>query len=115
MHQLKLKPASLEMIAKRLLYILPISIITGLLVALFLYLLELVTDFRFNHPWIIAGLPLAGVIIAWIYGFTRNGNADEADISRGNDLIIDEIHQPGHGVAGKITPLILFSTLITHL
>jgi len=33
----------------------------------------------------------------------------------GNNLIIDEIHKPGGGVPTRMTPLILITTLITHL
>jgi H+/Cl- antiporter ClcA len=34
---------------------------------------------------------------------------------RGNNLIIDEIHQPGAGVPKRMAPLILLTTVITHL
>jgi H+/Cl- antiporter ClcA len=33
----------------------------------------------------------------------------------GNNLIIDEIHKPGGGIPARMTPLILFTTVITHL
>ena len=37
------------------------------------------------------------------------------DAERGNNLIIDEIHEPGTGVPGRMGPLVLVTTLITHL
>jgi H+/Cl- antiporter ClcA len=92
-----------------LFFLLPSSIITGLLVALFLWLLEWVTAARFLHHWLIYLLPLAGILIAWLYQIAGK------NASAGNDLIIDEIHEPGAGVPARMTPLILITTLITHL
>jgi H+/Cl- antiporter ClcA len=33
----------------------------------------------------------------------------------GNNLIMDEIHKPGGGIPTRMAPLVLFSTIITHL
>jgi H+/Cl- antiporter ClcA len=90
-------------------FLLPSSIVTGLFVALFLGLLEWVTAARFSYPWLIFLLPVAGILITWLYE-TAGKNA-----SAGNDLIIDEIHKPGAGVPARMTPLIFITTLITHL
>ncbi|MEO8584401.1 MAG: chloride channel protein [Flavitalea sp.] len=54
-------------------------------------------------------LPFAGVIINLLYRYSGK-NAD-----LGNKLIFDEIHEPGGGVPARMTPLVLVSTLITHL
>ncbi|CAN5292681.1 voltage-gated chloride channel family protein [soil metagenome] len=100
-------------IAKQLLrwtlIIFPVSISIGLLVAFFLWLLDIVTVLRWQHLWLIFLLPLAGILIVWLY--TRFGKNSHA----GNNLIIDEIHEPGGGVPFRMTPLILFTTIITHL
>ncbi|HMP93497.1 MAG TPA: voltage-gated chloride channel family protein [Phnomibacter sp.] len=100
-------------IARHLLYwtamIVPVSVVTGSLVALFLWLLELATVTRWNHLWLLFLLPLAGIFITWLYKqFGKNSDA-------GNNLIMDEIHRPGGGVPARLTPLILFTTIITHL
>ena len=100
-------------IAKHLLrwtaIIAPISITIGLLVALFLWLLEWATATRWQHMWLIFLLPIAGLLIYWLYtSYGKNSGA-------GNNLIMDEIHKPGGGVPARMTPLILFSTIITHL
>ncbi len=77
--------------------------------ALFLVLLDLATTTRWEYPWLLYLLPLAGVFIWWIYHqFGKNSAA-------GNNLIIDEIHEPGGGVPLRMTPLVLLTTLITHL
>ena len=89
--------------------IIPVSITVGLLVALFLWLLDLATQTRWQHLWLIFLLPFAGILISWLYRyFGKNADA-------GNNLIMDEIHKPGGGVPARMTPLILFTTLITHL
>src|SRR5688500_14417761 len=72
-----------------MLLILPVAIVTGGAVALFLWLMEVVNRLRWNNMWLIFALPLAGVLIAWMYKLA--GSRVEA----GNDLVIDEIHKPG--------------------
>ena len=89
--------------------IFPVSISISLLVAFFLWLLDIVTALRWQHLWLIFFLPLAGILIAWLYNkFGKNSEA-------GNSLIIDEIYKPGGGVPPQMTPLILFTTVLTHL
>jgi H+/Cl- antiporter ClcA len=100
-------------IARHLIYwtvlIIPVSFVTGSLVALFLWLLDVVTVTRWAHLWIIFLLPFAGILITFLYrSFGKNTEA-------GNNLIMDEIHKPGGGVPARMTPLVLFSTIITHL
>lgn len=89
--------------------VIPVAIIVGSLVALFLWLLDQVTHIRWEHEWLLFGLPLAGVLIYWLY---RIGGK-QAD--KGNNLIMDEIHQPGGGVPARMAPLVLLTTIITHL
>ncbi|MDJ1484728.1 voltage-gated chloride channel family protein [Cytophagaceae bacterium YF14B1] len=89
--------------------VIPLACITGTFVALFLWLLDNATFYRWQHGWILYFLPIAGVFIHFLYKFS--GKNAEA----GNNLIMDEIHQPGGGVPARMTPLVLVSTLITHL
>src|SRR5688500_16404855 len=103
-----LKDSILSLI-KSLHFLLPASLLTGLLVALFLWLLEMVTLTRLSYHWLIYLLLVAGILITWIYEIAGKNAAG------GNDLIIDEIHKPGAGVPARMTPLILITTLITHL
>lgn len=83
--------------------------ITGSAVALFLWLLDEVTKFRWQHGWLLYLLPVAGMIIHFLYRLW--GKSAE----RGNNLVIDEIHEPGGGVPLRMAPLIFVTTLITHL
>ncbi|MGF7229988.1 MAG: voltage-gated chloride channel protein, partial [Arachidicoccus sp.] len=69
----------------------PVAAIIGSVVALFLWLLETATSFRWAHPWLLFLLPIAGVLI--YFSYKLSGKNAEA----GNNLIIDEIHKPGAG------------------
>lgn len=87
----------------------PVAIVIGTAVAFFLWSLQLVTHSRFNHNWLLFLLPLGGILIHLIYRSV--GRSSE----KGNNLIIEEIHEPGAGVPMQMPPIILITTLITHL
>ncbi len=89
--------------------IIPAAVAIGSMVALFLWLLSLAIHFRFSHKWLLYLLPLAGLLIHFIYQSV--GKSSE----KGNNLIMDEIHQPGGGVPKMMAPVILITTVITHL
>jgi H+/Cl- antiporter ClcA len=91
------------------LLVLPVSIVVGSLVALFLWLLELATKLRWNNEWLLYFLPIVGVVIVASYRF-KGKNSDA-----GNNLIMDEIHKPGGGIPFRMTPFVIISTVITHL
>ena len=109
--------AKIRDFARLFLLIAPISLATGAACALFLRLLDEVTEFRFAHPALLFALPFAGVVIAYFY--ERHGK----NSSRGNNLILEAIHSSQSEnpdddsslVPRRMAPLILFSTLITHL
>lgn len=87
----------------------PVAFFAGSLVALFLWLLDKATQFRWQNGWLLYLLPLAGVAIFFLYKYL--GKNTEA----GNNLIMDEIHEPGGGVSFRMAPLVLITTVITHL
>lgn len=87
----------------------PTSAAIGSLCALFLWSLDLATRARFVHPWLLFGLPVAGFLVGLVYHW--KGRSAEA----GNNLIVDQIHEPGGGVPLRMAPLILVSTVVTHL
>lgn len=90
-----------------------ISLIIGTFVGsasvLFLQTLEMVTNFRENHIWIIALLPIAGFVVGLAYHFFGK------NIESGNNLLIDTIHDPKEIIPLKMAPLVYLGTLITHL
>ena len=87
----------------------PIAIVVGAMVALFLWLLEIATEVRQAHLWLIVFLPIAGVGIYRLYSIFGK------DAEKGNDLIIDTIHEPKGRVPFRMAPLVLATTVITHL
>src|SRR5882757_953500 len=91
------------------LLVIPVALTAGSLVALFLWLLDKATQFRFEHSWLLFLLPLAGILIYVLYKYLgKNSDA-------GNNLIMDEIHEPGGGVPARMAPLVLVTTVMTHL
>lgn len=62
-----------------------------------------------QNPWLHYLLPLAGLGIVIVY--LRFGKNVEA----GNKLLIEEIHNPQKTIPLRMTPLVLFGTLATHL
>jgi H+/Cl- antiporter ClcA len=87
--------------------VIPVAVITGLIVAFFLWLLDFAIALRWNNPWLIYLLPLSGVVIKVLY--QSYGKGTEA----GNNLIINEIHDStDEGVPLRMTPLIIFTTVL---
>jgi H+/Cl- antiporter ClcA/PII-like signaling protein len=89
--------------------IVPMAVVVGSACAFFLWSLDLLTNVRFAHPWLLYFLPLAGVGVGFLYHYYGRS------VEGGNNLIMDQIHQPGGGVPQRMAPLILFGTLVTHL
>src|ERR1700760_903047 len=87
----------------------PAAISIGGVVALFLWLLNLAIHFRFAHTWLLYLLPVAGVAIHFVYKLY--GKSSE----KGNNMVMDEIHQPGGGIPRRMAPLVLAATVVTHL
>ncbi len=103
------RPFHLLAAMKWLAILLPLAVVTGSASAFFLWSLDALTKVRFANPWLLWLLPVGGLGVGWFYeryGRTAGG---------GNNLLIDEIHQPAAGVPRRMAPLILLGTLITHL
>ena len=98
-----------RLILRWLLIIVPISVVVGSVVALFLWLLDLATVTRGDYLWLLYLLPVAGLVI--VFSYRVAGKNAEA----GNNLIVDEIHEPGAGVPGRMAPLVLAGTVVTHI
>lgn len=101
--------AFFKYLGKWILLTLPLAIVAGSMVALFLWLLDEATRLRWEHPWLLYLLPVAGVAIVALYRF-RGKNAEA-----GNNLVMDEIHQQGGGIPARMAPFVLITTVVTHL
>lgn len=86
-----------------------VGVLGGSAAAGFLWALAWVTDIRMAHPQLIWGLPLAGFVVGYLY--LKLGQRVEA----GNNLLIDEIHDPKAIVPLRMAPLVLLGTLVSHL
>lgn len=86
-----------------------VAVLAGSASAFFLFALDWATRTREAHRWLMWGLPFAGFAVGWVY--LKLGRQVEA----GNNLLIDEIHDPKHVVPLRMAPLVLVSTVISHL
>jgi len=86
-----------------------IGALAGAASALFLWLLDVATDFRTSDERIVYLLPIAGLVIGFLY--ERYGQP----IKDGNNLIIDTIHDDGPEIPLRMTPMVLIGTVLTHL
>lgn len=91
------------------LILVPTAAAVGTLCAAFLWLLDAATQARFDYPWLLYLLPLGGAAVALLYHLV--GRPVEA----GNNLIVEQIHEPGGGVPLRMAPLVFVGTIVTHL
>ncbi|MCS0588254.1 voltage-gated chloride channel family protein [Massilia norwichensis] len=95
--------------AKWLAIAVAVALLAGTASAFFLFALQWATDVRSSHRWLIGLLPLAGLAVGWLY--LHFGQKVEA----GNNLLIDEIHDPQKIVPLRMAPLVLGGTVVSHL
>jgi H+/Cl- antiporter ClcA len=86
-----------------------VGIACGVASAAFLTLLELVTNLRGTHAWLVYLLPVAGLGIGALY--ERWGSS----IKGGNNLVIDTIHDDAPQIPLRMAPMVLIGTVLTHL
>ncbi len=86
-----------------------VGLLAGASGAAFLAALDWAADTRETNAWLIALLPIGGLAIglAYHYGGGRS--------SEGNNLIIDEIHEPRAWVPKRMAPLVFVGTVVTQL
>lgn len=82
--------------------------IAGSISAFFLLSLDWVTNFRESHVWIIVLLPVGGFIIGLSYHVFGDS------VVKGNNLLLEEFHNPKKIIPFRMAPLVLFGTLLTH-
>jgi H+/Cl- antiporter ClcA len=75
----------------------------------FLISLDWVTNYRVNHLWLIAMLPIGGLLIGLLYHYYGK------NVVAGNHLLLDTIHEPKAIIPFKMAPFVYFGTMVTHL
>jgi len=96
-------------VGKWLLLASSVAVLAGSASAFFLFALDWATAVRLSHRWLIWLLPIAGFAVGWLY--LRFGQRVEA----GNNLLIDEIHDPDKIIPLRMAPLVLGGTIVSHL
>lgn len=96
-------------ITKWLILSLVIGSLAGACSAILLLSLDWATAYRENHYWIIALLPVAGLIIGLAYHYWGS------DVVKGNNQLLEEFHKPSRIIPLKMAPLVLAGTVLTHL
>ncbi len=86
-----------------------IGILAGTTSAALLFSLDWATGWRESHRPIILLLPLGGLLSGLIYHYL--GRSVEA----GNNLLLEEIHDPQRVIPLRMAPLVLLGTTISHL
>jgi H+/Cl- antiporter ClcA len=90
-----------------------ISIIIGTLVgsasAGFLISLEWATAIRESNYWLIFLLPFGGFAVGMLYFYKGQ------DVEAGNNLLINNIHEPKETIPFKMAPFVYIGTIVTHL
>jgi H+/Cl- antiporter ClcA len=86
-----------------------VGLVSGVASALFLYLLDLVTDWRERHTALVYTLPVAGLVLGVVY--ERWGKP----IRGGNNLVIDSVHEGDARIPLRMAPMVLLGTVLTHL
>lgn len=86
-----------------------ISILMGIISAVFLTSLELVTNLRKELPYLILLLPVIGVLTTYVY--SKYGG----DSSKGNNLIIESVHKEDVKVPFRMSIFTFIFTILTHL
>ena len=85
------------------------GIMAGTASAVLLVSLVFATELREAHPWLILLLAPAGLLVGYLYKYL--GSSVEA----GNNLILEEVHDPRAVIPLRMTPMILLGTFISHL
>ncbi len=100
---------ALPQLSKWLIISLIVGILAGIGSAALLVSLEWSTNWRESHLWIITLLPLGGFLSGWVYH--KFGQRVEG----GNNLLLEEIHDPKDIIPLRMAPLVLLGTDLTHL
>ncbi|MHB1138633.1 MAG: chloride channel protein [Microthrixaceae bacterium] len=86
-----------------------VGLLAGLSSAAFLVALEWVTEERLDHPSLLYLLPVAGLAVGLVYHYGGGRSVE------GNNLILDEIHEPTAWVPRRMAPMIFVGTCLTQL
>jgi H+/Cl- antiporter ClcA len=85
-----------------------IGLVIGLIASGFAYAISYATAFREANRWVILGLPIGGLIIVQLYETMGQAN------NTGTNMVLVAVREKDGVMPGRIAPLILVSTVVTH-
>lgn len=94
---------------KWLLLSIVIGVAVGGIASVFAHIVTYATAFRQAHDWILFGLPIGGLVIVFIYKITGQ------EKNSGTNRVLAVVRSTETVMPGRVAPLILLSTAITHL
>lgn len=77
--------------------------------AIFLHSLHWVTQYRENHLWLIALLPIGGFLVGLLYHIKGQ------NIEGGNAIWLNALRHPEQTIPFKMAPFTYIGTMVTHL
>lgn len=86
-----------------------VGVLAGTASAFFLKSLDYVSGVRIANPWLLFLLPLGGALVSLLYSKYGGSSA------KGNNLILEQVHNASEAIPLRMAPLVLIGTLITHL
>ncbi|MDQ1474485.1 MAG: hypothetical protein QOJ99_5965 [Bryobacterales bacterium] len=86
-----------------------IGALAGTASAVLLASLDWATATRESHKWLIALLPIAGFAVGLLYKYLGSS------VEGGNNLLLEQIHDPRSVIPFRMTPLVLLGTFLSHL
>lgn len=86
-----------------------VGLCSGTASAVFLRALDIVTEYRNAHLWIVLFLPVAGFLMSLMY------HTFGKSVEDGNELIIRTIQKPEGRMPFRMVPFIFLYTIATHL
>ena len=103
------KHNEIECIFIHCIYAIFIGITAGLACGLLGQAVKLATQFRGEHSWLIYLLPIAGIVIVFVFKLLN------VDLNYKTNKVIKTIISKDEGICFQIAPAIFISTVITHL
>ena len=85
------------------------GVLAGLASSVFLVTLAWATTAFDTRAWLLYLLPLGGLAVGLAYHYGGGRSVE------GNNLVLDEIHEPTDWVPRRMAPMVLVGTVVTHL
>lgn len=91
-----------------MLFALVMGVLCGLIGTAFDLTLEVASHFFAHHTWMVFCLPVAGLVIAWLY------RVGQVKTDNGSDMIVHSVRE-GSKVPYAVAPLVFVGTTLTQL